>query len=199
MGPYRLTFTLSVGQSIAENGGFETGDFTGWTLVGNSIIGQGRQAVVYNAVEGTSSGFSVVHSGSYGAFLGDTTLATLSQTLATVPGQYYLLSLWVNNINSGAGQELMVNWNADSAGVNTLFSVLNPAAFAWTNLQFVVCATGTNATLEIEAENGANYFGLDDVSMTPIPSPSFRTAVRARQRLSSLLEHADGSGLSGAI
>jgi len=44
------TFTLSIGQSIVENGGFRTGDFTGGTLIGNTIFGQGRQAIVYNAV-----------------------------------------------------------------------------------------------------------------------------------------------------
>ena len=177
-GTLSQTYTLSIGQSIVENGGFETGDFTGWTLVGNSTVGQGRQAVVYNAVEGASGGFTVIHSGSYGAFLGDTVLATLSQTVPTEPGQYYLLSLWVNNITSGAGQEFILNWNTNSAGTNTLFSVLNPAAFAWTNLQFFVRATGTNAVIQIQAENQPNYFGLDDVSLTPIPSLTFQSAAK---------------------
>jgi hypothetical protein len=184
------TFTLSIGQSIVENGGFETGDFTGWTLIGNSIVGQGRHAIVYNAVEGLSSGFSVAHSGSYGAFLGDSTLATLSQTVPTAPGQYYLLSLWVDNPTSGTGQQFTVNWNTNGAGINTLFSVSNPDAFAWTNLQFVVSATGTNAALQIQAENQPNYFGLDDVRVTPIPSLSFQTATSAgnNYRLSWAME-----------
>jgi hypothetical protein len=173
------TSTLAVGQSAVENGGFETGDFTGWTLVGNSTVGQGRQAIVYNAVEGSSSGFSVVHSGSYGAFLGDTNLATLSQTVPTVPGQYYLLSLWVNNVTGGTGETLMINWNTAGAVSNALFSVVNPPAFGWTNLQFVVAALGSNGIIQIQAENEPEGFGLDDVSLAPIPSPAFQTAARA--------------------
>ncbi len=81
-----LPFTLSVGQSIVNNGGFETGDFTGWTLNASSR---------YDFVT-TSSGW--VHSGSYGAALGQSgSLGYLSQTLTTSPGQNYLLSLWVAN------------------------------------------------------------------------------------------------------
>ena len=53
-----LPFTLSVGQSIVNNGGFETGDFTGWTLNASSR---------YDFVT-TSSGW--VHSGGHGAALG---------------------------------------------------------------------------------------------------------------------------------
>jgi len=46
------TFTLQIGQSIVKNGGFETGDFTGWTMVGNTIVGRGRFATTAD-----SSGF----------------------------------------------------------------------------------------------------------------------------------------------
>ena len=109
-------------------------------------------------------------------FLGDIQLASLSQSPATVPGQYYLISLWVDNLESGTTEEFIVNWNG-----TTLYSVLNPAAFSWTNLQFIVTATGTNSTLQIQAENDPDYFGLDDVSVTPIPAPVFQSlAVSAR-------------------
>ncbi len=85
-GTLTVLFTLSIGQSALQNGGFESGDFSGWTLVGNTVAGGN----VYNAVEAATSGFSTVHSGSYGAFLGDTQLASLSQTVPTLPGQYLL-------------------------------------------------------------------------------------------------------------
>jgi subtilase family serine protease len=39
------TFNLQIGQSLVQNGGFETGDFTGWTLVGNTVIYNGRRNV----------------------------------------------------------------------------------------------------------------------------------------------------------
>jgi hypothetical protein len=167
------TVTLAVGQSVVQNGGFETGNFSGWTLVGDTT----SYYNIYDAVEGQGSGFDVVHSGNFGAFLGDTQLASLSQKIATVPGQYYLLSLWLDNPSSGTGQLFILNWNTDASASTTLFSVTSPPAFGWTNLQFLVSATGTNTTLQLQAENYANYFGVDDIAVTPIPAPTFQTAV----------------------
>jgi hypothetical protein len=170
-GAFTVTVTLTAGQSMVENGGFETGDFSGWTLQGNTII----YDTIYNAVEGLGSGFDVIYSGNYGAFLGDGQLASLSQTLATVPGQLYLLSLWLDNPTKGAGQQFRLNWNTNALATTTLFSIASPPAFGWTNLQFLVLSAGTNTTLQLQAENDASYFGVDDINVTPVPTPTFRT------------------------
>lgn len=163
--------TLAVVQSLIQNGGFETADFTSWTLYGNTIIGN----YVANAVESPSGPdhFNVAHSGTYGAFLGDNPLAILAQMLPTVPGKKYLLSFWLDNPIGGSGQQFLVNWNTNNPTTNTVFYVSNPGAFAWTNLNFVLTATGTNTMLQFGAQNLPNYFGLDDVSVTPIPAPAF--------------------------
>jgi subtilase family serine protease len=158
-------------QPWVRNGGFETGDFSGWQLTGNTVVGK----FIYNAVENAGSFPAAVHSGSYGAFLGDTSVATLAQTVPTVPGQGYLLSFWLDNAASGPVQKFFVNWNTNSSSTNTIYNLLNPPVMAWTNLQFVVIATSTNATLQFGAENDPNYFGLDDVSVTPIPVPMLTT------------------------
>lgn len=161
--------------SILENGGFETGDFTGWTLNGNSVIGTS----IYNAVVSAgsfpnNSGTVFIHSGMYGAFLGDTPeIGTWSQTLTTLPGQAYLLSFWLVNPVSGAGQQFLVNWNTNSSDIGQIYYVTNPPAMAWTNLTFVVTATDTNTTLQFGAENEPDGFGLDDITVIPIPAPSF--------------------------
>jgi hypothetical protein len=54
-----------------------------------------------------------------------------------------------------------------------VLSLTNPPVFGWTNYLFVVTATGTNTTLQFGAQNDYYYFGLDDVSVTPIPLPTF--------------------------
>jgi subtilase family serine protease len=179
-----MPFTLEAGQSVVENGGFETGDFTGWTLVGHTVVRLRGRTTVYNAVEPASSYPLVVHSGNYGAFLGDNQLATLSQSLPTVAGQYYLLSLWLDNPTAGSGQEFLVNWNTNGATANTLFGLTNPPAFAWTNLQFLVSAAGSGTVLEFEAQNTPDYFGLDDVSLTPLPAVAFNAGAKTSNTFS---------------
>jgi subtilase family serine protease len=158
-------------QQLVRDGGFETGYFTDWVLYGNTVI----DGNFYNVVT-DSRYFSVVHSGVYGAFLGDGSVAILAQGLVTSPGQKYLLSFWLDNPtspNNGSGQFFEVNWNTNGTATNTIFALPIPTAFSWTNLTFVLAATGTNTTLQFGAENIPNYFGLDDVSVVPVPPPSF--------------------------
>jgi hypothetical protein len=161
---------LAIGQNIVFNGGFETGDFTGWTLVGDTVT----STAVYNAVTTEAIFSGIVHSGNFGAFLGETGfLATLTQPLPTAAGQIYQLSFWLNNPVAGGGQEFVASWN----GTNLIDLVSPPASGGWTNFQFVVTAVGTNSALQFGAENDANYFGFDDVSVTPVPAVRFKDAV----------------------
>jgi len=114
-----------------------------------------------------------VHSGTYGAFLGDTNLATLSQTLPTTPGQNYVLSFWLTNPEAGTNQQFSVNWSPDGGSSGQLYYITNPPVLPWTNLTFTVTATSTNATLAFGAENPPDGFGLDDVSVQIAAPPGF--------------------------
>src|ERR1700730_10015968 len=68
--------------NIVTNGGFETGDFTGWTQSGNTG---------FTGVDTDSA-----HSGNFGAFSGPTgSEGFLSQTLNTVAGMAYDLSFFL--------------------------------------------------------------------------------------------------------
>jgi subtilase family serine protease len=159
-----VAVSVTAGQSIVQNGGFETGDFTGWTLVGDSNANAvGTDYSFYQVI------YDIVHSGNYGAYLGAVTVpATLSQTLVTTPGLRYLVSCWLDNPQAGIGEQFSVKWN----GTNYV-SFTNPPAFTWTNFQFVATATGTNTVLQFAARNDPNYFGFDDVSVTPVPAVTF--------------------------
>ena len=169
-GTQNLMFVFRPGQSIVQNGGFEAGSFSSWTLVGNGIT----STLIYNAVVNANGpvpgGTDFIHSGNYGAFLGDTQIATLSQTLNTLPGRLYLLSFWLDNPVSGSVQQFLVQWNTNSPAINQIYYLTNPPVLPWTNITFVVAATGTNTTLQFGAENDPNGFGLDDISVMPIPA-----------------------------
>jgi subtilase family serine protease len=158
-------FTLQVGQSLVQNGGFETGDFSFWTLNGDGYN--------YNYVDNGSTVTAITpHSGSYFAALGEVGfLAYLSQDIPTIAGQPYLLSLWLDspNVNPTIPNDFLVQWNG-----NMLFNSTNMGAFAWSNLQFIVTATSSSTILNIGAQDDNYYLGLDDITVTPIPATLFQ-------------------------
>ncbi len=170
-----LTVNLAIGQSLVANGGFESGNFTDWTLVGDPIYyGANNNNAFYDAVisAGSFQGAGpFVHSGAYSALLGESGyLATISQTIPTVPGQVYLLSFWLLNSTNVPTAHFQADW----AG-NTVYDSLNPPVFGWTNEQFLVVAKSPATVLQFGAENDLGFFALDDVSLVPVPAPAFNS------------------------
>jgi hypothetical protein len=175
-------FTLQLGQSLVQNGGFETGDFSLWNFNGDysDPSGNFENGVTGAETFGDGSGTNWVHSGAFGAALGEAgKLAYLSQALTTLPGRSYLLSFWFNNLGGGTPNQFLVNWNTNSASTNTIFNQVNvPEIDNWTNMPFIVTATATNTSLQFGFENDSYYFGLDDIALQPIPTPTFRAIGR---------------------
>ncbi len=162
-----LPFTLNAldtNQPIVVNGGFETGDLTGWTL--NATASR-------NFVTPSAGWF---HTGKYGMAMDQhRSLGFLSQSLNTIPGQAYLLSLWLanpSNANGATPNQFTVQWNG-----STLYNQVNLPFMAWTNLQFIVTATNTSTLLQFGFEDTPFYLALDDISVVPFSPPGF-AAVR---------------------
>jgi hypothetical protein len=185
-------FTLTLAEpQLVQNGGFETGDFTDWTLTGNTtanFAGSASSLAVTNGhhhITITEYGSDYLFTtNTYAAFLGESGgPAYLSQTLATAPGQIYLLSFWLINPGIFADppvpNQFMVSWNG-----NTIFYQTNMGVFSYTNMQFIAAAANTGTILEFGAQNNRDYFGLDDVSVTPLPAPAFQSAARAAGSIS---------------
>jgi len=160
-------FTLLVEPGLLQNGGFETGDFSGWTTSGNFDLN--CEAVV--------AGSPNAHSGTFGAALGPPgTPGYLSQTLPTVAGQPYLLSFWVANVKGPTitiPNEFRVAWNTNASATNLVFDGLNLGAFDWTNMVFLVTAAGSSTVLQFGFRNDPSFFALDDVTVTPVTAPTF--------------------------
>jgi subtilase family serine protease len=159
-------FSLQVSQELVQDGGFEAGDFAYWNVVGSGYP--------TNFVDDGSYTYLTPHSGTYFAALGQlSTLAYLSQTLPTRPGQPYLLSFWLQSPDLGSGtipNEFIAQWNN-----STLLSYVNVGVFDWTNMSYVVVAAGASTVLEFGARNDFSFFALDDVSVVPIPLPSLQS------------------------
>jgi len=190
---FLLTLNLTGPQTqLVQNGSFGTGSFADWTLTGTggttNFVGSAKSLAVTTRTGRHSTTtyygpYYLLTTNTYAGFLGQTGgLGYLSQTLTTVPGQPYLLSFWVANPGKVATvdglsidpNDFMVAWNG-----STLFNQTNMGVFSYTNMQFVVWATASSATLEFGAQNNSDYFALDDVSVTPIPAPAFQSAVRS--------------------
>jgi hypothetical protein len=154
--------------NLIDNGGFETGDFTGWTTGANSF----PQYIVT----------SPVHSGTYAAQIAgyQSDPDTLSQTITdTTLGQTYDLSFFryqYVNADDPYPISLSVSWDG-----TTIFSETNPASSSWNLYQgftFQVVGTGLD-TLVFTSVNDPAYTYLDDVSLTATPLPSTWTMLIA--------------------
>jgi hypothetical protein len=169
-----LSIGAQVGTASADlvNGGFETGDFTGWTLTNADyatyVIGD------------SSSPSTTAHSGNSEALLGMSgSPGTISQSMATTAGQVYTVNFWLANDGTpqmagfdGTGTvSFMALWNGVAQNIKPL--VDTNTAFPYTQYQFTAIADASGAsTVGFEFQHDTSTFHLDDVSATPTPIPA---------------------------
>ncbi len=147
---FQSTFTLlTEAPNLLVNPGFETGSFSGWTIVPGwffSWFGVGR---------------SRPHSGNYAAYFGALfERDDIYQNVPTIPGHSYRISYWVAN-DGGGTTEIRSSW-----GGKVLEDLFPNNAFAYQQHTFDVMATSTSTQFRIGGYQGSAYWYLDDVSVT---------------------------------
>jgi VCBS repeat-containing protein len=151
--------TEDAGPTALVNGGFETGDFTGWT------------ADTHAAVEQDEIGGAFGH---YTARLGPTgTLESLSQDVATTPGQHYTVSFTVLPDVDASSNLFTASWDGQTLVSNTdfFFGGFQTYTFDVTGDPF-----GGTSTFEFDYGTDGTGFLLDAVSVTPDTGPPTESA-----------------------
>jgi hypothetical protein len=158
---------LSVGTAAlaqVANGSFETGDFTGWTVSGDTAF-----VGVCNVLN-CSGGFAP-EDGNFAAYfgpVGDT--ATIAQNIATTPGDSYALSFYLANPVGGTPNYFNVTFGSSS------FSFSNfGVAFGWQQFTLTTVATSNETPLSFTFRNDPSYWFLDNVTVSQsggtVPEP----------------------------
>jgi hypothetical protein len=156
---------ISGGPAMAElvtNGGFETGDFSGWTVTGDGIS-------VDNVFPKTG-----LFDAAFGASSVDSDPGMLSQVLTIVPGHDYTLAFALTDESGAPTNSFTVTIGNFSAPITG-----DQAGPAYTPELFNVPAAdliGTTTTLSFSGTNDTGAWNLDDVSVTSVgvavPEPS---------------------------
>ena len=141
---------------LVTNGSFETGDFTGWTLTGNTG---------FTAVECPGAPFAGPGDGNCDAFLGPVgSNGTISQTLATTPGRFYSINF---DFQPDGGTTSLFS---ATFGGTTLLNLSNPAASAYQVLHFTGLATAASTPLTFTFRDDPGFLKLDSVNVQ-VPEP----------------------------
>lgn len=145
--------------NLVANGGFETGNFTGWTQNGN---------VAYDFVAADSP-----RTGAKSAFFGASCAQApvqgcqptggISQSLATQDGHIYAFEFYLQDMGSGSGTYL-AQLLADGVSLVTQNVGLNNQGYVRFAGEFV--GTGDDTLLSFLFTHDSTWWSLDDVAVT---------------------------------
>jgi hypothetical protein len=160
-----LVAPLAEAANLVQNPGFETGDFTGWALAGDTD----GSFVAVDCAD------AIQNSGNCAAIFGEPATTTLSQTFALSPSTAYTLTFSLQEFGTPTPtypNSYSVAFNGttlasastvpDGGGIYTKYTyTLNSAA------------SGNSGLLQFSFLNASGYYFVDDVSLTAaVPEPA---------------------------
>lgn len=156
--------------NLVTNGSFELGtlgigSFQGWQA------NLGDTSTFVDSSGQTGSLYGQAFNGLWAAYFGSTAAdggASISQSLATITGQQYLLTFELANDNGGLPP---INDFIVTVGAQQAFSFSNLAAQPYTFYQFAFTAASNQTALTLFGSNDNSYLELDNVTVAPVPEP----------------------------
>jgi hypothetical protein len=165
--------------NLIVNPGFETGDFTGWTVGGED---RPDHSFVSSPTHYPGWDEFLPHNGnSFAALGGVGSSVYLYQDFATTPGQTYTFSFHLGS-DGETPNEIQVYWNQTGFGLGVFAAsdqaetpghdlIHGPAASAYGVHSYTVTADQPVTRIGFLARNDEGWWALDDVSVT-LPEPS---------------------------
>jgi len=160
--------------NLVVNCGFETGDFTGWTLTSPDVPAQEGNLYGVQGVGADIYGIDP-NSGSYDAFIADldADALTLSQVInLTGPYDYYTVTLYLAQYTDPDFSGGKYSNEVEVEFGNTTLVGLGIPNMGFTKVSFVVQDDAPSANLKITLGNDLGEFLLDDVSVVSTPEPA---------------------------
>lgn len=149
------------GNNLVTNGNFETGNFLGWSVPPNIFLPDPNAQGFWVAGGGGSEG-------EHFAALSSTNLRFITQILPTTAGQDYVLTFWMRRPDNFPGT-FQVRFEGQvvlSTGAPL------PDGLNWFQFTVPLHANINGSFIEFGQHAFPAYYGLDDIRVVPIPSPS---------------------------
>jgi hypothetical protein len=143
--------------ALVTNGGFDTGDLTGWTEVGTDpgvslyVANFNPQSGSYHATTGYSADWQYI-----------------KQDITTAPGQSYTVGFWLSSGDSNNDNAFVARWNGTD---QTQLSNLPYASPEYTYYTYTGSATGILTTIEFGFRYNTGWYDFDSVTVNPVPIP----------------------------
>ena len=160
------SMTEDLGPTVLVNGGFETGDLTGWSASAPSI------QVQFFALGGGFGNFTADLGSTFDPGTLTENTETLSQAVSTVPGQHYTVSFTVLGDSDASSTQLDVTWD----GVTLLSQHDVPNGFTTYSFDVVGDPSHSTTQLAFAYQDDGTGLLLDQVSVEPATHPATENA-----------------------